>query len=217
MENQKLENVLNLALNSTEEEREKSQELNVGYDVKTRDWELIIKYSGSLECVRELGAEVVELLNGFAIVTIKENRIEELANCVAVEYVEKPKRLFFQILEGKVASCITSVQRPPLQLTGKDVLVAIIDSGIDYENLLFRKTDGSTRIKYLWDQTIAGNPPRGYKRGTEYTEEEINEAIRTGKSLSTTDISGHGTAVAGIAVGNAREYQGVAFARKGRE
>ena len=211
MENQKLENVLNLALNSTEEEREKSQELNVGYDVKTRDWELIIKYSGSLECVRELGAEVVELLNGFAIVTIKENRIEELANCVAVEYVEKPKRLFFQILEGKVASCITSVQRPPLQLTGKDVLVAIIDSGIDYENLLFRKTDGSTRIKYLWDQTIAGNPPRGYKRGTEYTEEEINEAIKTGKSLPTTDISGHGTAVAGIAVGNAREYQGVAF------
>lgn len=211
MENQKIENVLNLALNSTELEREKSQELNVGFNKVTKEWELIVKYSESLACVRELGAEVVELQNGFAIVRIKETRIDELANCVAVEFIEKPKRLFFQVLEGKISSCITSVQRPLLQLMGNDVLVAVIDSGIDYENQAFRRKDGTTRIRYLWDQTVAGNPPDGYIRGTEFTADEINEALRKGERLPTSDISGHGTAVAGVAAGNWDDYQGVAY------
>lgn len=211
MKNQKVENILNLALDSTESEREKSQELNVGFNRTTKEWELIIKYSGTLECVRNLGADVVELQNGFAIVQIEEDKINELARCVAVEFIEKPKRLFFQVLEGKIASCITSVQRPPLQLSGRDVLVAIVDSGIDYENQVFRNKDGTTRIKYLWDQTVPGNPPDGYIRGTEFTADDINEALRKGERLPTSDISGHGTAVAGVAAGNSDDYQGVAY------
>lgn len=211
MKNQKVENILNLALDSTESEREKSQELNVGFNRITKEWELIIKYSGTLDCVRNLGADVVELQNGFAIVQIEEDKINELASCVSVEFIEKPKRLFFQVLEGKIASCITSVQRPPLQLSGRDVLVAIVDSGIDYENQVFRNKDGTTRIKYLWDQTVPGNPPDGYIRGTEFTADDINEALRKGERLPTSDISGHGTAVAGVAVGNSDGYQGVAY------
>lgn len=49
MQNQKLENLLNLALSSTQEEREKSPQLNVGYNTEEKTWELIIKYSGNLE------------------------------------------------------------------------------------------------------------------------------------------------------------------------
>ena len=51
MNNQKLENVLNLAMSATEEERDKSLELNVGYNPIDREWDLIVKYSGSLDCV----------------------------------------------------------------------------------------------------------------------------------------------------------------------
>lgn len=61
MEDQKLENLLNLALGATEEEREKSLNLDVGYHPIDREWELIIKYSGNLDQVRALAIQVVEL------------------------------------------------------------------------------------------------------------------------------------------------------------
>ncbi len=217
MPDQKLENLLNLALDATEEERDKSLELNVGYNPIEREWDLIVKYSGSLDCVRALGAQVVEMQNEFAIVTIRESLVDAMSECPTVEYVEKPKRLFFQIEDGKRASCITPVQRPPLSLSGRGVLVAVIDSGIDYENEVFRNEDGTTRIRSLWDQTIMGNPPEGYVIGTEYTREEINEALRAStrqerlQIVPSQDISGHGTSVAGIAAGNSQEYQGVAY------
>lgn len=217
MADQKLENVLNLAIDATEEERDKSLELNVGYNPIDRDWDLIVRYSGSLDCVRALGAQVVEMQNEFAIITIRESLIDAMSDCPAVEYVEKPKRLFFQVENGKRDSCITPVQRPPLALSGRGVLVAVIDSGIDYENEVFRNADGTTRIRNLWDQTIPGNPPEGYVIGTEYTREDINEALRAStrqerlQIVPSQDISGHGTSVAGIAAGNSQEYQGVAF------
>lgn len=217
MPDQKLENILNLALEATDEERDKSLELNVGYNPIEREWDLIVKYSGSLDCVRALGAQVVEMQNEFAIVTIRESQIEAMAECSAVDYIEKPKRLFFQIEDGKRASCITPVQGPPESLSGRGVLVAIIDSGIDYENKVFRNPDGTTRIRNLWDQTIPGNPPQGYVIGTEYTREEIDEALRQStrqerlRVVPSQDISGHGTSVAGIAAGNSEDYRGVAF------
>ena len=211
MKDQKLENILNMALSVTEEERDKSLELNVGYEPISRFWDLIIKYSGTITCIEELSEEVVVLQNGFAIATIKEDNISMLTQCENVEYVEKPKRLFFQVERGKRNSCITSVQIPPKSLSGNGVLVAVIDSGIDYENAVFRNLDGTTRIKYLWDQSVNGNPPEGYARGTEYTETEINQALLDGRRLSTMDVSGHGTAVAGILAGNLEEYRGVAY------
>ena len=221
MADQKIENLLNLALSASEEEREKSLELDVGYYPIARTWEVIIKYSGTLGQVREIAESVVELSNEFAIVTVREDRLEALAGIEAVEYIEKPKRLFFQVENGRRVSCMTSVQIRPPKLYGAGVLVAIIDSGIDYANLDFRNADGTTRIYALWDQTIPGNPPEGYVQGTEYTQEKINEALQQEnrtermKIVPSEDRSGHGTAVAGIAAGNGRgskgaRYQGVA-------
>lgn len=221
MADQKIENLLNLALSASEEEREKSLELDVGYYPIARTWEVIIKYSGTLGQVREIAESVVELSNEFAIVTVREDRLEALAGIEAVEYIEKPKRLFFQVENGRRVSCMTSVQIRPPKLYGTGVLVAIIDSGIDYANLDFQNADGTTRIYALWDQTIPGNPPEGYVQGTEYTQEKINEALQQEnrtermKIVPSEDRSGHGTAVAGIAAGNGRgskgaRYQGVA-------
>ncbi len=233
MESQKAENLLNLALDATEEEREKSLELDVGYDPIDREWDLIIKYSGDLAAVRELTDKVVELLNEYAVITIRESLIDRLAALPQVEYIEKPKRLFFQVVNGKRVSCINEVQGTPFSLFGQGVLTAVIDSGIDYANADFRNADGSTRILNLWDQTaVAGEnesessrgnepgPPRGYVLGVEYTRERINEALaaptqaQRREIVPSEDISGHGTAVAGIAAGNGRAsgglYAGVA-------
>ena len=146
MADQKIENLLNLALSVSEEEREKSLELDVGYYPVARTWEVIIKYSGTLEQVRGIAESVVELSNEFAIVTIREERLETLSGIAEVEYIEKPKRLFFQVENGRRVSCITSVQVRPPKLFGEGVLVAVIDSGIDYANPDFRKEDGTTSM-----------------------------------------------------------------------
>ncbi len=150
-----------------------------------------------------------------------ESRIEQLAQIPEIEYIEKPKRLFFEAANGKRVSCILPVQTAPLKLFGAGILTAVIDSGIDYSHPDFRNPDGTTRIRALWDQSISGNPPEGYFLGTEYTQEQINAALsepvkaRQEQIVPSRDISGHGTSVAGIAAGNGRGsvggiYMGVA-------
>lgn len=211
MPNQKLENLLNLSLEVSPEERARSQALEMGYRPEEKTWELIVKYSGSLDAVREMGVQVEEMRNEYAILIVPEDRIEEVSALPKIEYVEKPKRLFFAVNRARAASCINILQEPPRNLTGRGILVAVLDSGIDYFHEDFRNRDGTTRIAALWDQTL----------DRVFTREEINEALETGSRsgarelLPSVDGSGHGTSVAGIAAGNGREsdgaYRGVAY------
>lgn len=221
MNDQKLENLLNLALDSTQSERMRSANLGVGYDMTDNTWEVMIKYTESLENVRQIAEEVTELFGGFAVVRIKESSLEQLAEIPQVTYVEKPKALYFSLENARAASCLTGVQQGVEGLSGKGILFACVDSGVSYSHPDFRKEDGTTRILYLWDQTIPGNPPIGYSRGTEYHAEQINEALAAEtvqerkRIVSSEDISGHGTSVLGIGAGNGREsggrFRGVAY------
>lgn len=214
VENQKIDNTLNLAVEATPEEREKSLELNVGYDPKDRLWDVILKYSGSMEDIPIEGLQITPLLNQYAVIRVPQSQLDALANLPQIEYVEKPKRLFFALSQARSISCINPVQAAPYNLHGSGILVACVDSGIDYSHPDFRNTDGSTRIVSLWDQSIQGKPPEGYFLGTEYTEEQINEALAQNsiadryRIVPSRDFSGHGTAVMGIAAGNGRESEG---------
>lgn len=214
MDSQKLENLLNLALDSSEEEREKSLELNVGFDSREKLWELIVKYNGDLSRLGSSIIKVEELIAGYAIVTIPQNLIESFVELEEVEYVEKPKRLFFSLLQGKQASCIVEVTAREPYLTGRGCLVAIIDSGIDIARMDFRNRDGSSRIAYLWDQSLQPEegrgfyPPEGFFMGVEFDNSQINEALEAGSEqerfvrIPSLDVTGHGTSVAAIAAGN---------------
>lgn len=207
MNDQKLENLLNLALDATSGEREKSEALNTGYNPLEKTWELIVKYNGNLSEVTEAlpGIVVMELSNEYAIMTVPESLIESLTGFSQIEYVEKPKRLYFSVNMAKSVSCVNPVQAPPKSLSGKGVLVAVIDSGIDYFHRDFRNADGTTRIEALWDQD----------RDEVYTASQINEALKSGsraaayRIVPSRDLSGHGTAVTGIAAGNGLEEQGI--------
>ena len=86
------------------------------------------------------------------------------------------------MFQGKTASCIQAVQTGAEGLTGEGILMGIVDSGVDYFHPDFRNEDGSSRILYLWDQGIPGKPPAGYGAGTEYTKEEIDEALALGEN-----------------------------------
>lgn len=220
MDNSKIENMLNLALDATPGERARSLNLDVGFDGEENTWELIVKYSGSLSRLEEEGIRVTELLNEYAVLVVPESGIGRLAEVPEIEYIEKPKRLFFAAEQGRTASCVTGVQNARYDLYGDGVLVAVLDSGVDYAHPDFRNEDGTTRILALWDQTIPGRPPSGYRIGTEYTKEQIDEAlaqsdpVRRRELVPSTDASGHGTRVLGIAAGNGRaggvRYRGVA-------
>ena len=214
MPNQKIDNLLNLAMNVTQQEREKSESLNVGYDSKMKFWNVIVKYSGSESGLAGENIQVVPLLGGYAVVTLPEAEIAEYSDREQIEFMEKPKQLYFETLQGREASCILTVQDRNTGLSGEGVLVGVVDSGIDYFHPDFRNEDGSSRILRLWDQSIPGNPPEGYLTGTEYAKEEIDKALALGETegrrfIPSRDFSGHGTAVLGIAAGNGRASDGV--------
>ena len=208
--NSKLEDSLELAINTTEAERLKTRDLAVGYNAATKEWEVIIRYSGNLSEILGDSAQYTELFGGYAIVIIPESRLDWLTSLPEIEYVEKPKQLYFELSEGIAASCIPQVWRDPFYLRGAGTIVGIIDSGIDYAHPDFCLEDGTTRILELWDQ----------ERNVIYTSDDINRALAAPTIqeryaiVSSRDLSGHGTHVAGIAAGNGRgsngEYVGVA-------
>ncbi len=101
-------------------------------------------------------------------------------------------------------------------VTGKGVIYAMIDRGIDWQTNDFRNSDGTTRIAYIFDLTDdsgAESLDNPYQMGTIYTRDQIDAALKTASPLATRDAVGHGTANTGVAAGNGRnnpKYGGVA-------
>ena len=118
MASQNVDNVLNLALDATEEERVKSLNLNVGYDAEEKEWEVIVKYSGSLEAVRAFALGVTELRNEYAIVRVKESDIQRLSAVPQIIYIEKPKRLFLQNFVDRDTVLFGNLSAPESETTG---------------------------------------------------------------------------------------------------
>ena len=121
---------------------------------------------------------------------------------------------FLDIMESSLslnASRIPNVQNQPnLGLLGQGVLIAVIDTGIDYLHEAFRNADNTTRIHSIWDQTIndqdttVENNNSTILYGKEFTRDMINEALSSENPLEivpTKDEVGHGTAIAGIIAG----------------
>ena len=231
-QSEKLENSLQLALDTPQAEREASASLNTGFNEADKTWELIVKYNNSPNFLSYVNSRQIQtdlLLSGYAILTIPESEIPALTRQPFLEFVEQPKRLFFADRAGLSASCIPAnrifynalpdVSEPPFTLTGKGVLIGIIDSGIDFTNPDFRNPDGSTRIRALYD--IQQNRIFSREDINLYLQSEAFEAVNNPNlqneaspenvtiSLSRAiDFSGHGTAVAGIAASNGASSKG---------
>jgi subtilisin family serine protease len=104
---------------------------------------------------------------------------------------------------------------PNIGLRGGRVILGFLDTGIDYAHPAFIYEDNTSKILRLWDQTVlTGDPPRGFRYGTEYTREQINEALKSDdprRLVPSIDENGHGTFIAGVACGREQgQYEGVA-------
>ncbi len=129
-----------------------------------------------------------------------------LLNIQNYEYTSIPKCYTLLDESALEASGILRIQnQPALSLKGQGVLIGFLDTGINYENPVFRNSDGSTRIAAVWDQTDrSGTPPEGFIYGSEYTSAQINEALQSGNPreiVPVTDPDGHGTFMASVAAG----------------
>lgn len=213
MNNPKADAALNLSLSLPESLHEKSTSLSAVLTGSV--WEILVLASQDLSFLTKLypQIEVSMLLENFALLRLPSSLIPTVSALPQILYIEMPHYISFEILSGKRSSCITQVTLPPLSLMGNGVLVGFVDSGIDLTHPDFQYSNGNSRVLFLWDQTRDEYPPDGYLFGTEYNNEQINEALRMGKTLSK-DESGHGTATAGIACGNGNasngRYRGIA-------
>ena len=138
---------------------------------------VIVRYEGALaqSVEREIpGATTVELFNEYGVVTIPDGQLETLRALPEVEYIELPKRLYFDLEQGRRVSCLSSATLPDQNvegLQGKGVLVGIIDSGIDYSHPDFIRDDGTSDRILLGSIRGAGRarPGRVFNRSRIYS------------------------------------------------
>ena len=152
----------------------------------------------------------------FRLVYINQSQLAPIID-TPYEYLYTPRLYGLMPLSGGsgstsfdpfslTASGITQVQRLPLALTGRGVIMVLIGSGIDYTMDVFRDENGNTRILSIWDQTIQdGTPPEGFLFGTEYDRETIDRALASEDPflvVPSREENRHGSTMLSVAAGS---------------
>lgn len=185
---------------------------------------VLVKFTGEVDDLRNAGLSPNSVIGNpqvqfrIATGTIELERVEALA---AVPHVIKVE--LGRPLQRELDVSVEEIKARPLHkatpsLTGRGVVIGVIDSGIDWRHHAFRYSGGDSRVLFLWDQALTPKvktatdpfqeaaPPEYPTLGVEYTQGQINQALKASKPLdvvrSMDDTAAHGTHVAGIAAGD---------------
>ncbi len=156
--------------------------------------------------VQALGIGVLGRAGNLASASVPLPRLAALARAPGVLSIQATRRLHAE-LDVSLPEVGADLGHDLYNARGAGAVLGIVDDGIDITHDDFRNADGSTRIKFLWNQTFnCGTPPPGFGYGCLYSETDINNVLLLGVgSVSAPDNLGHGTHVTGVAAGNGRQ------------
>lgn len=211
-------NILRIGRESGSVMRKIRQNENIKYN------RYLIEYDGDIvNKMKDIDyADVFILDEDYAVLIVQDGKEEQIEKTLKeIVYIEMNYIFSLTDIDPKETSHINEFHEYPyLNLTGRGVLVGILDTGIDYLNTEFINEDNTTRIERMWDQTDNKGPnPKGIPYGTEYYKADINNAIKSKLEnknpydiVPLKDTIGHGTKMAGVigAKGKKPEVKGAA-------
>ncbi len=172
---------------------------------------ILIKSSDDVRtAVESLGGTVGSQHGDIYTAILPVISIPELAEKEHVVYIEASRSMEnnLEFALPKTGAAILHDLAAPANLTGKGVIIGFTDTGIDFEHEDFKDENGDSRILYIWDHSLGGTRPAGFNYGAEFNHDKINSG-----SINHKDENGHGSHVAGIAVGDGSstgKFKGVA-------
>jgi subtilisin family serine protease len=178
------------------------------YKITSNDYtDLFVEYNRNPNLLNRFLNETTQIIDTrFAMTYVPNTLLDK--NFISKYGFSTLPRLFGLTSEKSLEA--SGVQRlrkiPKVNLRGKGILIGIIDTGIEYTNPIFVKEDGTSKVVRIWDQTIESDKyPVQTLYGTEYNKEQINQALKSTNPFDivpSKDEIGHGTMLAGVAVGN---------------
>ena len=213
-----------LSFNTLAQQPKLSSSLLKKLHPETRQQELLLQkeislfVKGDINVIREKTEELHGVFKysagDIAAIRLPLNKVSELAAFSSIQRIEdndlKLQPLNDQMILNSHTLEVHNGWNLPQAYDGTGVVVGIIDEGIDFTHPDFRNTDGTTRIKYLWDHTIPGTAlsPQPFGYGKEFIGSQIDTST---EHLDA--VFSHGSHVSGIACGNGHalnNYKGVA-------
>jgi subtilisin family serine protease len=169
---------------------------------------VLLRFSKDLDAIKALGFTAATVIGEVAIGVVNLGQVEQLAALDNVVHIESEQLRRLHLKDSVPEIHADQVWHGIPSITGAGVAVGIVDTGIDIFHKSFRNSDGSTCIRYIWDQTLSPqgaekSPPDGFVGGVEFDWTDINAALATpDKPFRHVDLEGHGTHTAGTAAGN---------------
>ncbi|HUD71962.1 MAG TPA: S8 family serine peptidase [Dongiaceae bacterium] len=158
------------------------------------------------QTIEQMGIRTYGKLDGFATAMLPISRVEEIASLPGVVRMQAARVYEKELDVSRVEVRSTNVETT-YGSRGRGVIVGSIDTGVDWHHDDFRKPDGTTRIKYIWNQDdncVGTPPPPPFDTGCLYTEAQINAALTGGPTITAPDMDGHGSHTLGVSSGNGR-------------